>query len=174
MTLYFSRLVPALLLGAVLLVGCGPGESQVPENGSPAADLKYLLTTEPAGAQDVKEALDSAQDGDEVVVVGRVGGEMEPWVPGLAAFNVADLSLKPCNEIEGDNCPTPWDYCCEPDLAAKRTLVKVVDAGGKVVATDAKQLLNLTELQTVVIQGTARRDDAGNLSLLATGIYVRP
>jgi hypothetical protein len=174
MTLCFSRLLPVLLLGVVLLVGCGPGGSQVPESGPPAADSKYLLTTEPAGAQDVKRALDTAQHGDEVVVVGRVGGEVDPWVGGLAAFNVADLSLKPCNEIEGDNCPTPWDYCCAPDLATKRTLVKVVDADGKVVATDAKQLLNLTELQTVVIQGTARRDDAGNLSLLATGIYVRP
>jgi hypothetical protein len=174
MTLYFSRFVPVLLLIAALLVGCGPGESPAPESGPPAADSKYLLTTEPAGAQDVKQALDTAQDGDEVVVVGRVGGDVDPWVQGLAVFNVADLSLKPCSETEDDLCPTPWDYCCEPDLAAKRTLVKVVDADGKVLATDAKQLLSLTELQTVVIQGTARRDDAGNLSLLATGIYVRP
>jgi hypothetical protein len=93
---------------------------------------------------------------------------------GLAAFNLADVSLVPCNERDDDECPTPWDYCCEPDVGTSHTLVKIVDEQGNVVPHSAQQLLQLEELQTVVIQGTARRDDAGNVSLLATGVYVRP
>ncbi len=38
---------------------------------------------------------------------------------------------------------------------------------------DARELLKVKELSTVVIQGTARRDDAGNLTVLATGVYVK-
>ena len=158
---------------AVVLAGCGSTESGTSAGGSSADGSKYLLSSEPSGAQDVKAILESAQDGDDIVVVGRVGGDVNPWIDGLAAFNIADLALTPCNEIKGDNCPMPWDYCCESDLPANRTLVKVVDESGSVVASGAKELLNLEELQTVVVQGKASRDDNGNVSVLATGIFVR-
>jgi hypothetical protein len=52
--------------------------------------------------------------------------------------------------------------------------VKVVDESGTVVATDARQLLALQELDTVVVRGKAQRDEAGNLTILANGIHVRP
>lgn len=158
---------------AVVLAGCGSIETGSSDGDSSADGSKYLLSSEPAGAQNVKAILESAQDGDDIVVVGRVGGEENPWVDGLAAFSIADLSLTPCNEVEGDNCPMPWDYCCEPELAANRTLVKVVDESGSVVASGAKELLKLEELQTVVVQGEASRDDNGNVSVLATGVFVR-
>jgi len=158
---------------ALLLAGCGATQAGSSAGDSSADGSKYLLSAEPPAAQHVKALLESAQDGDEVTVVGRIGGEQNPWIDGLAAFRIADLSLTPCNAIEGDNCPVPWDYCCEPDLPANRTLVKIVDEGGNVVADGAKQLLNVEELQTVVVQGKARRDDNGNVSVLATGVYVR-
>jgi hypothetical protein len=158
---------------AVLLAGCGSTETGSSAGGSSLDGSKYLLSSEPSGAQGVKAVRESARDGDEVTVVGRVGGDANPWIEGLAAFNIADLSLTPCNEIEGDNCPFPWDYCCESELAANRTLVKIVDDGGNVVASDAKELLKLEELQTVIVTGKASRDDAGNVSVLATGVYVR-
>ena len=52
--------------------------------------------------------------------------------------------------------------------------MKFVDEQGKTLPTDARQLLGLKELQTVVIQGKAKRDDAGNLTVLASGLYVKP
>ena len=51
-------------------------------------------------------------------------------------------------------------------------MVKVVDATNALVKTDAKRLLGVKELSTVVVQGKAQRDDAGNLTVLATGIYI--
>jgi hypothetical protein len=171
-----KRDVTFLGLALVLLAGCGGGESAVELAPGPAApeESQFLLAAEPAEAQDVRAVRDSADDGQRVVVVGRIGGEASPWVEGLAAFSIVDASLAPCNEIEGDNCPTPWDYCCEADLAKARTAVRVVDEEGKIVQTSAKDLLKLQELQTVVVEGTAKRDEAGNVTVLATGVYVRP
>ena len=44
---------------------------------------------------------------------------------------------------------------------------------GSVVRHDARATFGLKELQTVVIRGTAERDDAGNLTVLATGMFVK-
>ena len=38
---------------------------------------------------------------------------------------------------------------------------------------DARELLHVKELFTVVVQGTTQRDDAGNLTVLASGVYVK-
>ena len=52
-------------------------------------------------------------------------------------------------------------------------LVKVVDEDGSLVKADAKGLLDVKELSTVVIKGKAQRDDAGNLTVLASGVFVK-
>jgi len=41
------------------------------------------------------------------------------------------------------------------------------------VKADARELLKVKELSTVVIKGKARRDDAGNLTILASGVFVK-
>lgn len=38
---------------------------------------------------------------------------------------------------------------------------------------DARKLLNVKELSTVVVKGEAQRDEAGNLTVLASGVYVK-
>ncbi len=131
-----------------------------------------LLTTQPDGAQSVLDAREHAADDEEIVVVGRIGGTVKPWVDGMAAFTIVDESLRACSDIPGDTCPTPWDYCCEADIGQKQTLVKFVDEQGKPLAIDARGLLGVTELDTVVIRGKARRDADGNLTLLASQMYV--
>jgi hypothetical protein len=167
------------VLAAVLVSGCGrPAAPSVVVTGGGGEGLivgpQYLLPEEPTGAKSVIDVRKGAKDGEEVVVVGKVGGEKRPFVKDRAAFTVVDLSLKSCDEIPGDNCPTPWDYCCAPNLAEARLLVKFLDEQGKTLPTDARQLVGLKELQTVVVRGKARRDDAGNLTVVATGLYARP
>ena len=106
------------------------------------------------------------------------------WTLGCQ-MNVAD-SQRLASELEkmgyhaaenpDDACPTPWDYCCvsKDDLAKATVLVKVVDDQGKTRPEDARTLLGLKELQTVVVHGKAKRDDAGNLTVAAAGLFVRP
>ena len=163
-----AALVIVLASSVISQLGCSSSPS-----ANAAAENKYVLKEEPLDAIDVLDARSDAKNEEDVVVVGRIGGSTDPWTKGLAAFSMVDRSLTPCSEMEGDTCPTPWDYCCEADLPKATLLVKFVDDSGKVVRQDARELLKLKELQTVVIRGKALRDDAGNVSIAATGIHVR-
>ena len=167
-----------LLLLAATIAGCSSqATTDTAETGrGPSAEgAKYLLSASPVGAKDVIAVRSESEDDQEVVVVGRIGGSNSPWIEGRAAFSVVDRSLKACSDIPGDLCPTPWDYCCETDkLPAATTLVKVVDSDGQLLTTDARELLGLEELQTVVVKGKAQRDEEGNVTILASGIFVDP
>lgn len=132
----------------------------------------YLLAEAPQDASDVIALRKNARDKQDVVVVGRIGGRPNPWIKGLAAFTIADRSLRPCNEIEGDTCKTPWDYCCESDLGKATLLVTFVDESGKIVKQDARKLLGVKELDTLTIVGKAKRDPSGNVTLVASKVYV--
>lgn len=93
-----------------LLIGC----ADKTDTTTPAASIdgsKFLLTSEPADAVDVIKVREEAKDGDDVVILGRIGGSENPWVEGRAAFSIVDPSLKSCKECGSDDCPKPWDYC---------------------------------------------------------------
>ncbi|MDP6554629.1 MAG: hypothetical protein QGF59_06925 [Pirellulaceae bacterium] len=38
---------------------------------------------------------------------------------------------------------------------------------------DARELLKVKELSTVVVKGKAQRDDAGNLTVVASGVFMK-
>lgn len=170
----------AVIVGSLSLfvVGCGqPGAAPVTKtpgiksSSPPKTDL--VLVEQPADAKPVGDVRESAEEGFEVSILGRIGGSPNPWVDGRAAFTIVDPKLEPCKPEEG--CPTPWDYCCSTDLLPKnQALIKFVDAAGDTVEQDARQLLGVKELQTVVIKGKAKRDEAGNLTVLADGLFVVP
>lgn len=173
-----NLLLLSLVSGLLAFPGCTQESSTTSTSSTSAASAdgsKYLLNEEPDGAQDVIKVRKAARDGDDVVIVGRIGGRLNPWIENRAAFFIVDGSLKACSDIEGDNCKTPWDYCCETSKrkTSSSVLVKVVDESGDVVKTDAKQLLMVKELSTVIVTGKANRNDAGNLTVLATGVYVK-
>lgn len=164
-------------LAIVMMVGCeqAPTPSVKVSTAASQAGSQYLLSAEPQAAKSILQVREESKQGDEVVLVGRIGGDVNPWVEGRAAFSLVDLSAKACSDIPGDSCPTPWDYCCETDKLVKgKTLIKLVGGDGQPVATDARELLGVKELDTLVVQGKAQRDDSGNLTILASKIFVRP
>ena len=167
----------AWVVWLLLLAGCGRAPP-VAEGPPPAAKVdgsRYRLNAEPPGGENVIPLRESAGDQQEVIVVGRIGGSANPWVDGRAAFSIVDTSLEACSDRKDDPCPQPWDYCCETDRLAKaKALVKFVDGQGRLLPADARELFSLKELQTVVVRGRAQRDDAGNLTVLASGLFVRP
>ncbi|MFH5802818.1 hypothetical protein [Alienimonas sp. DA493] len=164
-----------LLAVAGLAVGCGApdGDATVTDAAAPTVqNAAYLAPAEPEGAKGVGEVKASAEDGDEVTVVGLIGGDRAPFVDGLAAFTIVDPKVPYCAADEG--CPTPWDYCCQQDkVPANSATVKLVDENGELVAEGAKALLGVDELAEVVVRGTAEKDDAGNLTVVARQVYVR-
>lgn len=164
------------LAGFVLVVGavgCGQSTTALAPQAKNAVKSDLLLSEQPADAKPVADVREAADDGAEVTILGRIGGAEDPWVEGRAAFTIVDPKLKPC--APGEGCRTPWDYCCSTDqLPANRALVKVVDSSGSTLEQDARKFLGVKELQTVVVKGTAKRDEAGNLTVLASGVYVVP
>lgn len=164
---------------AALTAGCGQtadapsNQATKPTSVTATASAELLLTEQPANAKPVAEVLESAKDGVDVTILGRIGGAQNPWVEGRAAFTIVDPKLDPCGEDEG--CPTPWDYCCSTDqLPDNRAMIKFVDAAGDTLEQDARQLLGVKELQTVVVKGKAKRDETGNLTVLASAVFVMP
>ncbi len=170
-----------IMIVSSTLSGCTSETSSTTSNGpleKADADFvdssAYLLSAEPKDATSVIRVREEAASDDEVLIVGCIGGSSNPWIEGRAAFTIVDLSLKSCNDTLEDKCPTPWDYCCETDkLPTSSALVKFVDDSNKVLKADPKTLFGVTELSTVIIKGSAQRDDADNLTVLASGIFVK-
>jgi hypothetical protein len=166
-----------LSLVALLAVGCKDGTGVAEGLSHSRYDLdsgktQYEAETEPVGAMPVGEAREKTEDGQDVTLVGLIGGSSEPFVKGLAAFTIVDPKVPYCAPDEG--CPTPWDYCCETN-AVKQNIatVKIVDDSGKPVTQDAREFLNVKELSKVVVKGKARRDDQGNLTVAASKIFLK-
>ncbi len=163
---------------SLTFVGCSQQDSGTDVAVSNYDASKFVLATEPEGGQDVIAARETTKDQDDVIVIGRIGGGLSPWVDGRAAFQIVDSSLLACSDEKEDgetcSCKTPWDYCCETDkLPGAMALVQFVEADGSIVMADAREVFVLKELQTVVVKGKAKRDDAGNLTILASGMFVR-
>jgi len=168
-----------MILAVVIAAAVGCSQGTTPSGngqGPPAVQAegrKYLLASEPAGARGVLETRQQAKDGDEIVLVGRIAGSKAPFVEGRASFTVADLKIEPCPDAEG--CPTPWDCCCTPSeqLLPALAQVKLVGADGKTLPVGAKELLGIKELTVVVVKGKANRDEKGNLTVVASGLFAR-
>lgn len=162
----------AIGLLSLSFTGCGDGDVATNDSEQEQTESTFLITEEPSGAIPVGEARQSAENDAEVVLVGRIGGSVKPFIDDLAAFTIVDSKVPHCHDDEG--CPTPWDYCCEQDQVKDNiAMIKVVDENGKPVSQDARKLLGVKELSTVVIRGKAQRDDEGNLAVLAKQVYVK-
>jgi hypothetical protein len=148
-----------------IAVGCGVANTAQQESHQ----SEFVLNAEPGGALDVLDVRENAKDGQQVVVLGRIGGGIKPWFDGRAAFLVTDERVQGC---EDGHCGAECAACAR-ELAEASTMVKFLDANQKVVTVDARELLGLKEQQVVVVRGTANRDASGNLSIAATGVYVR-
>lgn len=175
-----KTLLPLIFTAFGLVVaGCGPATQENSQaNGSTYDASMFLAKSEIPGAMDVTKARKSSEDQQEITVVGRIGGSLDPWVKGLAAFSIVDQSITACSDdtYEGEacSCETPWDYCCATDqLKGSMALVKFVEADGKIVRHDAREIFDVSELQTVIVKGKAERDKAGNLTILASQMYLK-
>lgn len=163
-----------------LLGGCekksgsgGASSSPGTAAGAPVGGLpsELFLASAPEGAVEVKAAKAGMKRGDRVVMRGRIGGSVEPFVQGRAIFTLMDNALPPCD----DHCDVPWDYCCEDrkDILASAATVRVNDGEGRPLRVSLKGVSGLTELAEVVVVGTvAERDDAGNFVVDASGFYI--
>jgi len=174
----------ALALAGMGIMGCEQKSEQAasrsPNANQPTAaalPANLFVQSLPDGARSVAEIKADADATGEVLVRGRIGGRVEPFVDGAAVFLLADASMKSCDELHGDSCLTPWDYCCEPreSLVAKTATVQVVGADGKPLRRSLKGQHGLAPLASITVAGEiAQRDGSGILVINAHRIHVKP
>jgi hypothetical protein len=164
----------ALLL--VIVAGCG-GANDVPETATePRAALPGGLfpVNEPAGAISVTKLKAGDHAGEDVVVTGRIGGQVAPFVEGRAMFTMTDLALAVCDPEAGDHCATPWDSCCEtPDeIRANMVTVQVVDGEGSVLKQDLHGEHGLEPMARLTVRGNVSQQDGDVVIVDAQKIFV--
>lgn len=152
------------------------GEGSVAEApADPAHFPDLFLAKAPAGEPvSVLEARQSAQPGEMIVVTGKIAGVLHPFTRGYASVVLADESLRTCDLIPGDECPTPWDACCIPpeEVKSQRMTIQVPGPDGLPVARSLKGVKGLSELNSLVVTGMVNENSSpDNLILDLTGIY---
>lgn len=181
-TLSSSIAIP-LVVGVFALFalgGCGEhdhdhadGAAAAPATAGPA----WLLRELPADPQRIITIKASEHAvGENVTVLGRIGGRTNPFVAGRGMMLIADdVHATPCDAMADDHCAIPWDFCCENPSVVKEALalVQLVDADGNALATDIEGIGGLQGGAHVVIQGSVQEsEDPSMLTIAATGIYL--
>ncbi len=174
--------VSLLALAGLLTLGCGKATG--PQSAARESGRQFLLADEPANPLEVIQLRDqleeSPQTADDVVLVGRIDGLSHPtWDAQRAAFMLADRSLQHDEEDhdaashhDADNCPF-----CKAKVKKELhglALVEIVDSHGEVPSVDARELLGVSEGQTIVARGSAKLDALGTLVFRVNKLYVRP
>jgi len=150
----------------LLLAACGGTEAAA----TAALPEAFRLPQPPAAARPVADVRARAADG-EVVEVAGVASE---FVEGLAAFTLVDAGLPDCRAEGPDSaCKTPWDYCCtDPRELAAASVTVELHEGDHVLRGDLLGAGGLDHLVHVAVRGTAHRDPAGNVVIVASGLHV--
>lgn len=164
-----------LTFGMLLLAGCSGenGESGQASATAPQAQPEWILASMPEGAVGVADAKKSAEEGDRVVIRGKVGGRVDPISEDSAVFLIVDSSVPTCADLKGDTCPTPWDYCCEPSesLVANNATIQVVGSDGAVLSGPVTEF-GIEPMDEVIVVGTvAPRPSDQVLIVKADGVY---
>jgi hypothetical protein len=175
----FSISMCVLILATLTIaIGCKKTPSPAPTaSATESLPANLIATTPPTGAVDIIAAKAAAKDGDTIVIKGRVGAQKEPLAANRAIMTLADISLPTCDKTPMDNCPTPWDSCCQPaeELVAKSISVQVVGADGRPLKAGLAGVAGIAPLKQVIVSGTAKTSGgSAPLIVLAKQIYVMP
>ena len=172
----------AAAVALTLLASCGEEKSADNNNnndkkGDSSAFPASLIADAPiADAKSVVAARADGKPGEAIVLRGKVGGKKTPLSDKAAIFVLADeKEITSCDDIPGDSCPTPWDYCCEdPDkIKASIATIQIVDADGKVIREGVRGLAGIKELSRLIISGTVDESSTPeNMIVNATSIHV--
>ncbi|MCM8527721.1 MAG: hypothetical protein NE327_14465, partial [Lentisphaeraceae bacterium] len=107
----------SLLIVGLLIWGCTKETKEPLEEVKTESSLPSdLFVTEKASSPVPVLEARKLKAGEKVTVQGKVMGTMNPFIEGRALFVMGDPDkLKSCDVRPDDDCPTPWDVCCESD-----------------------------------------------------------
>lgn len=177
-----------MVLAAAVICHSGCGDDQrdaaSTSQAPPAAEISdaaldgWFAATPAPDAMPIHLVRRQASAGEPVTISGRVMGRLHPFVDGRAAFVIGDPELlTPCDEKPGDNCPTPWDTCCDTAEAKREgtATIQIIGDDGRVLPASLRGVHGLVELSTVTINGMiAEASDGDSLIINASSIHVHP
>ena len=168
----FHVLISIVTAGCVPFLSLQPGSASQPKTAT--LPEGFFLEKEPAEAKFVEEAKPAAKAGEKILIRGRVGGNVAPFVEGRAVFTIVGPGIKACSDKKEEGCKTPWDYCCEnaETIAKHSALIQVVDSSGAPLRTNMKGANGLKELSDVIVVGTTKEAKGNLLIIYATNIYI--
>jgi hypothetical protein len=173
-----TKQLTALLIAVFAAISCERHEPAASADPVlPIAEFNAFFTEQPiADAKPIHLARTTAKPGDGIVISGLIMGREKVFVDGRASFLLGDPEkMKPCNEMPGDECATPWDACCDSKEVKRGNIVsiQIVDGEGRVLSGGLKGVNGLKDLSAVTISGTVDQNStAENLVVNATMIHV--
>lgn len=163
-----------LLVTASLLWSCNQKEVKTESSTSPLD--AFLVAEAPADAQQISKVFEDPAPGREVVLSGEIMGQVEPFADGYAIVTLGDpTKITPCNRLPGDECPTPWDVCCDDPTVIKKSIgtIQFLDENGNVIKTGLKGYKGIKELSFLTVKGKiADQSNAENLLINASAFHV--
>lgn len=159
-----------VVLALTASLACERREAAPAAKPLPPAVARFVLLAEPAGSTEIVALKRTVKTGDAVVVHGR----FQEFNDTLASFRLVDAALPACGEEEGvvDTCSTPWDFCCEPDLADHLVNVELRGDDGAPVAAALRGAGGFDHLEHAIVVGTAEVDGKGNVTIAANGVFL--
>lgn len=161
------------------MTGCGDASDKKVSTAPPtpaAASLPegLLVATSPGEAKNIMALKKDAKEGDEVILRGVVGGDRNPFVANRAMVNLIDLAIPTCKD-NGEECPTPWDYCCVPqeELTKAKATIQVVGKDGFPLKVAMNSGEKIKPYDVIIVRGKVGARPAPDvLTINATTIYV--
>ena len=134
------------------------GENEKKQRFTLKANLpKDFITSQNLGDSfTVDEAKKRANTGEIIIINGFIGGRREPFTEGRASFILGDDSIKTCDEIDSDHCPTPWDACCEDrkKILSSTISIQVIDENANLLKGTLKGVKGLQPGRKIKVLGT--------------------
>ena len=149
-----------LLISIFFTYSCGmeSGENEKKQRFTLKANLpKDFITSQNLGDSfTVDEAKKRANTGEIIIINGFIGGRREPFTEGRASFILGDDSIKTCDEIDSDHCPTPWDACCEDrkKILSSTISIQVIDENANLLKGTLKGVKGLQPGRKIKVLGT--------------------
>ncbi len=150
--------IMAILL-LVFLIGCGKAETNdVQETLTASIPSSFFVSTRPTDVADLVTVKETANVGDEVTFLARIGGRKNAsFIPSIAMMIVADPGLISCELMSDspDHCATPEDYCCENPNKLINSLgtIRFLDDQGEMYPFSVEGSGGMETLKYVVVTG---------------------
>lgn len=149
-----------LLISIFLTCNCGmeSGENEKKKRFTVKVNLPInFITNQNLGdSLSVVEAKKRADSGEIIIINGFIGGRREPFTAGRASFILGDDSIKTCDEIDTDHCPTPWDACCEDrkKILSSTISIQIIDEHTNLLKGTLKGVKGLQPGRKIKVLGT--------------------